>query len=174
MLATAFALFGLAACVPSSLDPNIRFDNRRFDQLEAAFEEDLASFEAAVARMEDLVGANPAADRVTWTLKDSCVTMPGGTPECTDTGTDDQQRFAALPNPSAIVYQAKDGQRIFIRFHMNDPPMYHLMYALDDTNPRAFAESREFRSHRKLNDGWTILGPISDGQRYEDQWLLSD
>lgn len=174
VLATAVALFGLAACVPSSLNPNTRFDNRRFDELQAAIGENPTSFEAAVARMEDLVEANPAADRIAWILRLSCVTVPGEPEECTDTSIEDQQRFGALPAPSTIVYQAKDGQRIFIRFHMNDPPMYYLMYAPDDTNPGAFAESRGFRSHRELNDGWSILGPISDGQSYKNQWLLSD
>jgi len=174
VLGVVAALFGLAACTTSSLDPNTSLDNRRFDRLQAAFDEDPAVFETAVAPIEGWIAANPAADRISWIYLQWCTSGADQPRTCTDTTAGEQQVLGGLPNPDAIVYQSKDPGRIFFRFDVNDPPVYHVMYAPGDTDPAAYAEERGFRSFRVLLNAWTILGPIPDNDRYSDQFPVPE
>lgn len=76
----------------------------------------------------------------------------------------------ALPNADVIVRQGKDDGRTFFRFCGDDPPRYTIMHAPSGTDVKAFAEDRGFRSSRALEPGWTLLGPIPDEDREDEQW----
>jgi hypothetical protein len=171
VVATLFWAWRVA--IVRSLETHINggFDNRRFDKLETEFDRRQAAFTKAEARMRELVAAHPQAERIGWTLMSICVGDPRQAGACEPTTPDDRATFAALP-PYAylIVHQAKDPGRTFFRFYHDDPPVYTIMYAPDGTDVEAYAEDRGFRTSRALKPGWTLLGPIPDEDRENEQW----
>lgn len=146
------------------------YDDRRFDTLEAKFDHGQAAFAKADARMRELVAAHPQAERIGWSLALICVRDARQADVCRATTARDQAAFAALRGADVIVYQAKDRGRTFFRFYGDDPPRYTLMHATDGTDVAAYAKDRGFRSTRSLGPGWTLLGPIPDVAREDDQW----
>lgn len=95
---------------------------------------------------------------------------PGESMACADTDADDQELFQALPNVSTVVFQRKDPTKVFFRLHTEDPPVFHFMYAPDESDPAAYAQAAGFRASRQLDDGWTVLGPIDDQNDYDTQF----
>jgi hypothetical protein len=165
LLAFRVAVFGSLAVHFGS-----GFDHRRFDKLETEFGHTRAAFSAADARMQELVAAHPQAEQIVWTEAWICVRDAGRADACQRTTPDDQAKFVALPGAGRIVHQAKDQERTFFCFYGEDPPRYTIMHVRDGTDVDAFAEDRGFRSHRALEPGWTILGPIPDLDREDEQW----
>ncbi|MFI0976250.1 hypothetical protein ACH4SP_04370 [Streptomyces sp. NPDC021093] len=76
----------------------------------------------------------------------------------------------ALRGVDVIVRQSKDDGRTFFRFYGDDPPRYTIMHVSDGTDVAAYAKDRGFRSTRSLKPGWTLLGPIPEVHREDDQW----
>jgi hypothetical protein len=146
------------------------FDDRRFDDLETAFDHRQPAFARADARMRELAAAHPRARRIAWSLGLICVRDAGRAEACEPTTPRDQAAYKDLPGVDVIVRQTKDAGRTFFRFYGDDPPRYTIMHASDGTDVAAYAEDHGFRSTRSLKPGWAILGPISDVDREEDQW----
>jgi hypothetical protein len=169
LLAVAVLVIAWEAVVFLSVRDHFRsgFDDRRFDRLEADFDRDRAAFVAAGSRMRELVAAHPDAVRIGWSLMLICDREQARPADaCERTGAADQAAFRALPNVDVVVHQAKDDGKVFLRFYGNDPPRYTIMSAPGDTD----ADDRGFRSHRALESGWTMLGPIPDEDRESEQW----
>ncbi|GAA2310813.1 hypothetical protein OKJ48_06735 [Streptomyces kunmingensis] len=146
------------------------YDDRRFSKLEKQFDSRQAAFAEADARMRELLAAHPRAERIGWSQALICVRDAGQAASCKPTTPEDQATYEALPGVDVIVHQAKDAGRTFFRFYGDDPPRYTIMHASDSTDVAAYAEDRGFRSTRSLKPGWTILGPIPDVDREDDQW----
>ena len=149
------------------------YDQRQFDDLEAAFERDPSVFAAVDAQMREYVDEHPDAVRISWSGERFCAYEPGENPvtaECEPADKSDQAAYEALPAASSVVSQAKDPGRIFFTFNQNDPPMYRIMRASEDFDVEAYADERGFRATRELTPGWTILGPISDEDLEDQQW----
>lgn len=146
-------------------------DGRRFDELQARMNASRQAFTTAASRMGELRSAHDDATKIAWTLMLSCVTDAGEGEACNRTTPSDRTVYARLPNVDVVVYQRKDGDRIFFRFYGDDPPVYHLMYAAGDPGPEKYAGDHGFRAARVLGGGWTLLGPIEDDARERAQWI---
>ncbi|GAB3254696.1 hypothetical protein GCM10027456_30900 [Kineosporia babensis] len=147
-------------------------DRRRFDQLEAQFEEHREAFVAGRARMRQLVAANPRAEQIVWSRTQICVHRappPPDGPQPDPPARGEPCRPAALeqlPGIATVTYQAKDPGRTYFRF---TAARYTLMYsAAGDSS--GFARARGFRSSRDLEHGWTLLGPIAHPEQERSQW----
>ncbi|WP_028046015.1 hypothetical protein [Cellulomonas sp. URHE0023] len=174
MLLVVAVLIGRAALALYALDANLGggVDESRFDALEAGFDHDPGAFDAAAARMQELVAAHPEATRVGWSLALVGVSSSAGDDVFEDAGAADQALFAGLPHEAyVVVHQAKDPDRTFFRFFHDPGPSYTVMYAPEDADPQRFADDRGFDGYRSLGPGWTLLGPIPDDQRESEQWL---
>ena len=145
-------------------------DDPTFDRLAVEFDDNHDAFVDAADRTLTVADANPEMERIAWLVLARCMAEPGESMNCTDTDDGDQALYQALPNVSTVVFQRRDPDRVFFRFNVEDPPVFHLMFAPDEPDPAAYAEGAGFRSHRKLDGGWTILGPIDDQDDYDAQF----
>lgn len=166
-----FAAYALTLTACGSFDPNASFDNRSFDRLEVSFDESAVEFDAAAELMRDQLADVPDIEWASWSFTRWCVTRLNQPQECRDVSPEEEAVFNPLPNPAVIRYQAKDGDRIFFRFNVNDPPQYHVMHQGERLEQSDFVADRGFRSSRELGDGWTILGPIPEEEDFFEQWL---
>lgn len=161
----------VAGCgVPNLTNFDADYDHREMDRIERAFEGDREAFEAAVARMQEFVADHPDAEQIGWTGHFLCLTTLEAGYACEDGEAADLELIRRVPGIDGVVYQVKDGDRVYFRFNLNHPPVYHLMFAPDDPDPESFADDRGFRAHRELSDGWTLLGPIEDRDQEDAQW----
>jgi hypothetical protein len=172
-LVAAALVIAWASAVWDAFEANFGsgFDERRFDALEAGFDDDPAAFTAVATRMQELVAVHPGATRIGWSLNHVCVRSSTGEDTCEDTGAADQALFERLPSTDVVVHHAKDPGRTFFCFFGDDPPRYTVMYAPGDGDPQRFADDRGFRRTREVGPGWTLLGPIPDMRRETEQWL---
>ncbi len=164
---------GLVASIASCSFANrdAEQDNVRFDGVQSAFDQSSDAFETAAVAMRQFVAANPDAQRIAWTYMDVCITTSAEGQVCKDASAAEQQVYEGLPNADGVFYFARDADRYYIRFNLNDPPQIYAMYAPDDLKPADFAKSRGFRSFRGLRDGWSLLGSIGDKAKSDAQWL---
>ncbi|MGP3776131.1 hypothetical protein ACTWJ8_35420 [Streptomyces sp. SDT5-1] len=147
------------------------YDDRRFDTLEARFEHRQEAFAEADARMSELAAVHPRAERIGWSLALICVREPGRAADsCKPTSARDKARYESLGGVDVIVRQSHDKHRTFFRFYADDPPRYTLLHAPADTDVSSYAADRGFRTTRSLTSGWTLLGPIPDVHREDEQW----
>ncbi|MEU8891537.1 hypothetical protein [Streptomyces sp. NPDC048442] len=146
------------------------FDDRRFDKVETQFAHSRAAFAKADARMRELAAAHPQAERIGWSLTLICVREAGRAESCKQATAGDRAAYEALRGVDVIVHQSKDPGRTFFRLYGNDPPRYTIMHVSDGTDAVAYAKDRGFRGTRSLRPGWTLLGPIPDVEREDDQW----
>ncbi|MHB9005116.1 MAG: hypothetical protein ACYC6C_13875 [Coriobacteriia bacterium] len=172
LLGAALAV-GLVASIASCglANRDAEQDNVQFDGIQSAFDQGPGAFEAAAAAMRQLVAANPDAQRIAWTYVDVCITTSAEGQVCEDASAAEQQAYEGLPNADGVFYFARDADRYYIRFNLNDPPQIYAMYAPGDLEPADFAKSRGFRSFRGLRDGWSLLGSIGDKAKSDAQWL---
>jgi len=166
VLSTVIAVAGCG----SFLGGDSAWDNREFDKIEAKFERDPTAFENAADYMDELVAANPDAQRIGWTYNMICITTPDQGKVCNDASVQDREVFEPLPNANGIVYYPRDPDRYYIRFHLDDPPVIYVMFAPNDADPAAFAAERGFRSFREVNEDWSLLGSIVDEEKSDAQW----
>ncbi len=146
-------------------------DNREFDKIQAAFEQDPDAFAGVVDYVELLKAAHPDIEQLSWTYSWLCITGAGGTEVCNDVSAADKAVLDPLPHyVSSVRYYAKDPDRIFVEFNRPEPPVVYAMYAPGDDRPGDFAKERGFRSHRELGDDWTLLGSIDDRDAIDEQF----
>ena len=101
----------------------------RFDEVENVFSEHRAAFAEAVDWVAGLRADQPDAMRIAWRSDRVCVTGSAGRGGCDDASS--EQR-AVFEQPSGelnkVVWQAKDGGRVFSTFfNIKDPPYRYLM-----------------------------------------------
>jgi len=146
-------------------------DNKEFDKIQAAFNQNPDAFADVVDYVEQVNAAHPGSQRLVWTNAWMCITDAAGNEVCNDVSAADTAAREPLPPfVTRIVYYAKDPDRVFFVFNAPEPPVIYVMYAPGDDNPGDFANERGFRSHRELTEGWTLLGDINDEDAAEEQF----
>ncbi len=129
----------LAGCSAPQDNPWVQRDlyenNREFDTIQAAYEQDPGAFASAVDYMERLKVAHPEADMIYWSGESLCVTDMGGSETCAldDSGREWMDRLPT--NTNGLLYQSKDDGRVFFFFNAPEPPVVYAMYAPDDEHP---------------------------------------
>lgn len=171
-LVTAVVVVAVAMSGCASLfDPYAGEDDKEFDKIQVAFDENPTGFVGAVNYIERLNDVNPDAEQIKWIVSELCVTGVGGTEVCNDASAADAAAFEPLPaRVTGVVYYAKDPDRVFVVFNAPEPTIVYAMYAPGDEHPGDFAKERGFRSYRELGDGWTLLGSIDDRDANDDQF----
>ncbi|MCC2593722.1 hypothetical protein LKO27_09930 [Tessaracoccus sp. OS52] len=135
----------------------------RFDRMEPEFRENRPSYEAVVARIDEVIAESPGVTRIGLTSSLLCRTIAGDE-TCEDASVADQELMRSVLAEHA-TWQARDPERVFMSFFGEDSPVCFLMYDTSGLKPLAYARDRGFHALRVIDEDWSLLGPVD-----YDQW----